>query len=337
MSQTEHLTVDQPTKMASDIGGEASGATLLSTLSVIWQHRRTVAAITLAGTFCVLVAVSRLEPLYSSEAALELNFNRQEAPKIVVNRQIASMDPAALVNGAVQSISSRANIGRAIKRLGLDAEPNANPSWLQKFLGGGRFMLGMARTHARVHEQRIEGLMRNLKVSGKPHLYVLTVTYTDPNPETAARIANALVIEHLRSDQVKNLSDKRSVLLSEVASLSDRLGAAHPRRLQAQAGLDRIDQAIKTVEEADADGDVVARSGQFLTLAEPNRTPISQKRVAILGMGFTFALAFSAAVVILIDNLMPRLQAKSQPPKRLQPQPQPQPSLRRIVQLEGAG
>src|SRR5687768_13832936 len=117
-----------------------SPITVLGVVSALLRRKRLLGLTAAVGLVPLLLVVGTMRPLYVSEATLELSFNREEvAASTTVSRQMASMDPGALVNGAAHRMVSRANAGRVVRRLGLDrAEAHQGSSVLSAIVGAVR-------------------------------------------------------------------------------------------------------------------------------------------------------------------------------------------------------
>jgi uncharacterized protein involved in exopolysaccharide biosynthesis len=283
---------------------EAPQITVLSILSTLLRRKRLVVLAAVAGAVPLLLMIGAMRPLYVSEATLELNFSREElAASTTVSRQMAAPDPGALVNGAALRIASRANATRVAERLGLDrAAASEGRSVLSALIERLHGVFGLSGAQPTAEERAVDELMRNVKVSYKAHLYVIGVSYAARDPQEAARVANAFAIEYLRSERLKELSSQRATAQAELTAVSEKLGARHPRRLQIETRVKRIDDEIAEVSSSPPDAKSFLMSGQYLTLAEPVLTPTSQKRMAILVVGLAFILALAALIAFLVDR-----------------------------------
>lgn len=278
--------------------------TVLGILSTLLRRKRLVGLAAASGMVPLLLLIGTMRSLYVSEATLELNFSREEvAASTTVSRQMAAPDPGALVNGAALRIASRANATRVTQRLGLDkAAAKEGRSVLSPVVGLLRGVFGLSGVQPTAEERAVDELLRNVKVSYKAHLYVIGVSYSAPDPQEAAHIANAFAIEYLRGERLKELTSQRATAQAELLAVSEKLGARHPRRLQIETRIKRIDDEIAGVSSGPPNAKSFLMSGQYLTLAEPILTPTSQKRMAILIVGLAFILALAALVAFLVDR-----------------------------------
>ena len=279
--------------------------TVLGGLSSLLKRKRLFALAAIAGLIPLLLFLGMTQPRYASEATLELNFNREEvAIATTVSRQVASMDPGALINGAAYRIASRANATRVVRRLGLASTyRDLGPSVISTMVGAIRSVFGFSSVGPAPEERVVDELLRNVKVSYKPHLYLIGVSYTASDPQVAAQLANAFAIEYLRGERLKELTNQRGIAQSELLAVSEKLGTLHPRRSQIEDRIERIEAEIASISNSPPDPKKFLLGGQFLTLAEPILTPASQKRLAIAAVGLSFILALAALVALLVDRL----------------------------------
>lgn len=278
--------------------------TVLGGLSSLLRRKRLFALTVAVGIIPLLLFLGMTRPRYLSEATLELNFNREEvAIATTVSRQTVSMDPGALINGAAYRIVSRANATRVARRLELvKASPDQGTSVLSTIVGAVRSAFGLSGEQPAPEEHLVDELLRNVKVSYKAHLYLIGVSYTARDPQIAAQLANAFAIEYLRGERLKELTNQRGVAQSELLAVSERLGMLHPRRSQIESRIERVEGEIASISNSPPDPKKFLLGGQYLTLAEPILTPVSQKRLAIAAVGLSFVLAMAALVALLVDR-----------------------------------
>jgi capsular polysaccharide biosynthesis protein len=279
----------------------------ITVLGILWtlaRRKYLVALLTTAGMLSLLVLIGMMRPLYVSEATLELNFNREEVEgATTVSRQMAAVDPGALVNGAAHTIVSRANAIRVVRRLGLDAAaPEQKGFALSTIFGAVKGLFGFSSVQPSAEERAVDELLRNVKVAYKAHLYLISVSYTAHHPQSAAHIANAFAVEYLRGERLKELTSQRRIAQSELLAASEKLGTLHPRRLQIEHRIKRIDIEIDSVSNSPPDPRNLLFGVQHLTLAEPIFTPTSQKRTAIFAVGASFVFALAAVIAWLVDR-----------------------------------
>lgn len=308
VSIDQSARADQHEEMNEQIEHDTMAVWTRWIINALKQRILLVSAITMLLSLLAVVAYIVTPADYTSEAVLELNFNREEAPTLSSSRQVASMDPGALINGAALSIASRANASRVVDRLGLHLnETPRQPSAVSKVTTALRSAFGVVKEPLTVHEIAIEDLQRNLKVSSKSHLYQIGIAYTDPDPRRAAKLANALALEHLRGERLKELTDKWSAAVREFVAVSENFGERHPRYIQTKGRVDHFEAQIESVEKMDARPENFLLAGQFLTLAEPVLSPSgTKKRLLLLAMGLGLALGLGILAALYVQWLADR-------------------------------
>jgi len=303
-----HVKID-PDKLNTVTANDDGPSIVRLTLAQLSARKWLIGVVTLVGMSAVSVGLWLTPSLYTSKASLELNFNREAASANTATWQLASMDPGALVNGAAEEIGSRANAGRVVTRLGLDQHSSSNaPSFLGGLLTDARQAIGLGKPPLPARELAIDEVQSNLLVTYQAHAYVVGISYTDKNPETAAKVANALVIEHLRGERLRELGEQRGSAVRELVNLSETLGSLHPKYALMHARIEHLDNEINAVGKADADPAKFQLPGQYLTLAEPIMIPTSPKRFPILALGFGASLGLGVLLALLAERLTKRFR-----------------------------
>lgn len=296
------VKIDSDKRVAIPLN-EPAPSLVIRILSTLWNHKWLICAVTAALVALNMIVLALTPSQYTSEAILELNFNREvPASSITANRQLASVDPGALVNGAAADLGARYNVSRVVTRLHLDENPElTRQSFVSGLIGKARGLIGLGSPQLPAHEIAVNDLLRKLTIAIKAHVYVIGTAYTDTNPQTAAKIANALVIEHLRGERLKELLEQRTAATLELSALTQKVGILHPMYIEAQNRVDHIDAEMKGVEASEADPAKFLPAGQYLTLAEPILTPTGPKRFIILVMGLFAALGLGILAALLAD------------------------------------
>ena len=264
-----------------------------------WLIASIAAIVMAADAFVVLL----MPPVYTSQAMLELNFTREESgPTATSSRQLAPMDARALVNGAAQEISSRANASRVVSRLGLDADPKLESrSALAELVASARRTFGVDTIPLPAHELAVDEVQHSLAVSYNTLVYVIGTSYTDRDPLKAARVANALVTEHLRGERLKELAEKRGAASRELAVLSEKFGVLHPTYIEARTRIENLEAEIKAIDQSEADPGKLLLAGQYLTLAEPIMAPTGPIRSVLLALGLCASLILGILAALLAE------------------------------------
>ena len=236
-------------------------------LRILWRYRVLIMRFVACGLAIAIVAVVAIPPRYTSEAILQLNFSRDEPNTTTRMQRIASMEAAAVVEGVVRILRSRALAGSVVSRLGLAEDPEfgGRPSRLMRVIWWVRRMFGLDVVIPTAHDIATDRLSGALQVSIVPRSYIISVTISASQPQAAAQLANAVVLEYLRGQQVQQLVDLQRTLEREIADMSALHGSLHPRVLDANERLQELQKRIVGMRRMDRP--VVATSddsGEFL-------------------------------------------------------------------------
>ena len=113
-------------------------------LVALWRGKRMIFALLCVALVVSAVAVVLIPPRYTGEAIVRFNFDGQETSGAGGKAPtIATLDPAALVEGAARIARSHAVASAVVDRLGLDRDPRFNhKSTLARLLSAARSALG---------------------------------------------------------------------------------------------------------------------------------------------------------------------------------------------------
>ena len=234
----------------------------------------------------------RATPIYSASTELLLQTKATDA--LVsgvgnVNNAGDTFDPARVINTEIRVVESPAVLDAATKVLGYDAEVSA---------------------------------------TGDDTSDILTLTATDPDPQRAARTANAVAKEYVkfrRQQSIKDLVDASAEMQTKVdgyqaqidavnVKLADPINGAEPMASTLKAQRDGLVRQQQTYQ-ARIDGlgvDAALKTGgaSVLTAAVESSAPISPRplRSAILGMFLGLVLGLGLA--FLLEFLDDRIKSK---------------------------
>ncbi len=221
-------------------------------LAGIARRRKLIFGITLlfavAGTLFAMLA----RPVYTSEAQVLIEYQdspylrsigtQQTQPRRVDERDVKSQ---------VAVIESRDLALKVLRELDLIGTPEFDP--VKEGLGLGarlKIMLGFkADPRKMTPEQRaLQVWYENLRVYDLPQSRVVVIAYTSPDPQTAARIVNALAaayVEQTRAAQLAHTSEARSWLKKQIEELRRKVvdSEVAVERYRAQADLFQGTQA----------------------------------------------------------------------------------------------
>jgi uncharacterized protein involved in exopolysaccharide biosynthesis len=243
---------------------------------------------------CIIIPI--MPRKYSAEALIYPNlFSReQEKEKIVA---LASVDATSFVTGEARLIRSDIFLRAVARRLGQDT---VSHSWPQVLDWVRDRLLPETRNHTPF--DRLVSMLRNkVAVINDTRSYLVSVSFTAPSADEAARVVNAFVIEYLRDKAIQRELDR---LNSADAKLRQQLtvyGDKHPKALQAAEELDAARAAFAAVMNPQ-DGDQGAAGDQSVKLAVPNQTPTSPNGLAILALSLLAGLLAGIGLAIWLDR-----------------------------------
>jgi capsular polysaccharide biosynthesis protein len=231
------------------------------TLSILWKGRWLIIGAVLVALLVAAGALAVLPSTYTSEAAIQLNFDRHGRSR---NGSIATLDPMALVNSEIEVIRSQRTASAVVTRLGLTKNPSFTRlsrlsvalHWLQS-AAGNRTALPTP------HDRAVAALMQKVKVWNRPNSYVIMIAVTLANPAEAQQLANAMAEEYMRLGTLRHLAWEEANTEAKIAALAGKFGERYPA-LQSELQLlgrtrrnfDRLRNAHSGVQiVALADGD----------------------------------------------------------------------------------
>ncbi|MGE0751286.1 MAG: Wzz/FepE/Etk N-terminal domain-containing protein [Variibacter sp.] len=275
-------------------------------LRILWRYRILIALFFVCGLVMAPIAVVILAPRYTSEAILQVSFNRDEPNTTTKTQRIASMEAAAMVESTVRILRSRALASAVVSRLGLANDPGfSTPSRLSSLVQSMREMLGLPVVIPTAEDIAAERLAGALQIAIVPRSYVISIAISAGEPERAAQLANAVVIEYLRGLQLQQLAEIQRNLERDIADVSAIYGAHHPRSLEARDKLRELQVRISGLRRANMSADVAAAAGagEFLP-AEAVMMPSGPSAPIVITL-ILLAFLLACGVVITVLELKP--------------------------------
>jgi uncharacterized protein involved in exopolysaccharide biosynthesis len=256
------------------------------TLGILWHKKLLIVGILLAALLFASIFLVLIGPRYTSEATIHLNFTREERTTGTKIQPIASIDPVALVDGAIRGIRSRATASAVVARLGLDKDPEfARESIVWRVFSIMRTGLGLAAVEPSQRDLAVNELMRKITVTSETRSYLISVAATARDPERAARLANAVALEYLRGQMLQQLADTQAVAEGELTELSSVYGVRHPSYVLARTRLDTLQNRLTALRNGPPDDDTVRFvTGQSFVAAEKTLFPSGPRIILILGL-----------------------------------------------------
>jgi uncharacterized protein involved in exopolysaccharide biosynthesis len=280
-----------------------------NTLGILWHQKLLIVGILLAALLFASLFLVLIGPRYTSEATIHLNFTREEPTTGTKIQPIASIDPAALVDGAIRVIRSRATASAVVTRLGLDKDPEfARESNVWRVFSIMRTGFGLPAVEPSQRDFAVNELMRKLTVLSDTRSYLISVAITAGDPERAARLANAVALEYLRGQMLQQLADTQAGAERELTQLSSVYGVRHPSYVLARTRLDTLQNRLTTLRDGPPDDDAVGLViGQSFVAAEKTLVPSGPHIILILALTAGAALGVG---IWLALRLGPRRQPR---------------------------
>lgn len=180
-------------------------------LATLWRRRFLIA--TVAGAMVLLgsLALALLPNRYTADLVLQFDFARDDGGG--KSSGSVNLDPGSLIESEARIIRSLSTARAVVAALELDKAPPNRGSWTSGLLaraGQALFpqtlrdtigeILGIERTaHPPARRDRIaQNLIGQLKVSNDTKAYLISLSYTDPDPDRAAMMVNAFGKQYMR-------------------------------------------------------------------------------------------------------------------------------------------
>ena len=230
---------------------------------LLWQRKRMIAATVVAALVIAVIALSLIEPRYTSEALIQVNLDLNP-DRGVKSQATVSVDAAEVAGTTARIIRSRATADAVVARLGLDKDPRFESRPLfSRWRSGVSAALGLQRSALTPHDLAVDALMRQVRVTAEPRSYLISVAVTAADPERAAKLANAVTAEYLRTQKLKELAETRSAAEHELADASYVYGPRHPSYLRALAKVEQLEAQIRTIGDASTTEDLIKLAAGF--------------------------------------------------------------------------
>jgi uncharacterized protein involved in exopolysaccharide biosynthesis len=243
-------------------------------LRTLWHRKWLIAGVVVVSLAVAAVATLFMEPRYTSEAMIRLNFSEGTAAGSK-SQPIALLDANTLVNGATRIIRSRPIASAVVTRLGLDKDPAfARQPFLLHLLSQVRSVLGLPQLTPSRFELAVDELIRQIKVTNAPHSYLISIALSARAPDWAAKLANSVAVEYLRSQMLEQMSDEEVAAERERVELSSVYGPRHPTYLRSETKLQQIKARLKVLRDGSSGEEWVRFvAGQSLILAHKVTIP----------------------------------------------------------------
>ena len=268
----------------------------------LWRRRwLVVGCIAIALLFGALMALT-MKKQYSASALVHAAYSAPE--KSTGDDKVSApvaLDAALLVETRSRLFTTQQMARRVVDRLGLERlGDEVAPGFVTRlfqhlFIGEEAFSPGYQKDIA------ADKLLARLSVKTEPRVYVITVSFTAGDPELAALITNAFVVEFLQTTTLQTLSGQRSGAVANLGILAATFGERHPSVLAARGRLGAIDKAINE-QFGMTPTDLLIKTGASVTAAQPVYVPSSPDPKVVLLVSAVLGLIIGIALATLLER-----------------------------------
>jgi uncharacterized protein involved in exopolysaccharide biosynthesis len=255
------------------------------TLAKVWRSKLLVIA---SVTFALMlgIALALMTPkTYTAEAYIREGFATKAVPNASGGPAVG-VDASVLIETRSRLLQSRQLARKVINRLGMErigtAVGKSGPfaSWLSSTFYGDA-----ASAPGHDEDIAVERLLHGLSVTTEPRVYGVVVRYSAGNPDLAALITNAFVVEFREAINRQFLSQQRDSAERALSESLATFGQKHPKVMEAKARLQAVDALLtEQSEQRTTEGfDRAAEDGN-VSLAQPVTIPSSPNTVAYVGV-----------------------------------------------------
>jgi uncharacterized protein involved in exopolysaccharide biosynthesis len=269
------------------------------TLASIGRHRRLIASLVALALALACIIIPLIPRKYSAEALIYPNLFSHKQEGVV---PLASVDAATIVTSEARLIRSDAILRAVVKRLGMDPAAAKSNSWATQGLDWVRVMLLPETRNYSPFDRMVATLRNHVTVMNDTRSYLISISFTAPSADEAARVVNAFAIEYLRDKDLQRRRDAVAAAESELGRQLAVYGDKHPKTMQAAERLDAARAWLKAAMSPQDGGQDEVTSDESVKLAVPNRTPTSPKGFVILGLSFLSALLAGISLAIWRDR-----------------------------------
>ncbi len=286
-----------------------SGRLLHAALLSLWRRRLLVVAIVAAALALGIMTIFLMPAQYTAETYIRgvvggsntvAKDDTDEA-----DRRAIGLDAGRVLETQTHLLWSYQLAHRVVEHLGLERlrnELDGGTSLLARLFGHAasdpRGQLG--EVDAKTQTDALAGkILRNLSVISDPRAYLITISYTDRDPELAVVISNAFVAEFLRSTRLQVLSQQRSAAQAQLSKALVQFGDKHPKVAVAKLGLATIDDLLKEQLNASPDA-VLQAAGENVT--EARAAPSSPNSRFVIGLFLLVGLIAGFGVVLWLER-----------------------------------
>jgi uncharacterized protein involved in exopolysaccharide biosynthesis len=270
--------------------------TLRVTLRLMWRNKLLVLA-TVAAALVIGIALALVMPTrYTAQA-----YVRGDFPDAVVasygkssGGAVVASDASMLVETRSRLLQSQQVARRVVERLGLERiRPAVSEGLFSSWLGAD------TRDPGYLKDMAAKQLLRGLSVKTEPQrLYLIAVSYTAGDPELAALITNAFVVEFLQTTTLRTLFQERDLAEQALSEHLATLGAKHPKVVEAKMRLEAANAALKA-QLSKTSQELERTAGGNVSFAQATTIPSSPNPPFLIGVALFAGLAGGITIAAL--------------------------------------
>lgn len=228
---------------------------------ILWSRKTTIGVVFLAVVLAALVGVYRVEPQYQARAQVFANLSDANAATL---NQVSVSASRTYVNSQVEAARSRGTALAVVRNLGLSDDP----AMIQAFQASGE--------RGDIADWIAGGIQRGLEVNRQGLSDIITLNYRSPNPESAARMANAFADALIQ----REVHMRVQPAVESVRLLEERLTALRERFAEGEAQRSQLRLEAIRRGEVDAAG-LVDPNASVPTVLAQARAGVIQARTAL--------------------------------------------------------
>ncbi|MBF0522041.1 MAG: polysaccharide biosynthesis tyrosine autokinase [Candidatus Omnitrophica bacterium] len=270
-------------------------------LNKLFKHRQTVISTVVICVVMALIYSFTSKPVYKSTSRILVE---GKPPKIVKVEDVVLpdyTDTTNFFNSQIEILKSHKLAGMVFEDLG-DYEP-----W-------GRRGKPADKLKAISQEERLEDLLRHVKISPVRMTQVIEVDVEDQDPQLAARIANSWVRAYMLFSSVDQLVQHRSELEADMTQQLKYLKEKHPVILGLKNEIEAINEKINNerarLSQADSPMQSVVSANnkditnvKILDQGQVPLKPVRPRKTLNLLLGLIFGFFTGGALVFLFESL----------------------------------
>jgi uncharacterized protein involved in exopolysaccharide biosynthesis len=264
-------------------------------LTNVWRHKLMI-IVTVAAALVIGIALTVAMPKqYTAEAYLREGFGTEEATSPDDKKgtgKIIALDASMLVETRARMLQSQQLAQRVVHRLGDAYSVTGSPfsSWLW-----AQFYGDVTKTPEFQEDIAARKLLRGLSVRTEPRVYLIVLRYIAGDPERAAVIANAFVVEFLQTITLQILYQQRDAAERTLLEERETLGEKHPKVIEAQMRLQAANALLKAQMDKTTE-EIKRTAGGNVTFAQADMVPSSPNPPTVIGLALLIGLGGGVAM-----------------------------------------